>query len=348
MAISNRTKTLVAIGFLAVAVLPLVLAAALIPSILSFLPGMGPECVPSAPTPGSKAITGDTVSPSLEVLGVLCDPDERGLVQDLLWQDGGWLVTARGREAVWWSADGQDERRMGIYGALSLREMPDNSILAGLEGGDVSIWKDGEQVREIADHSSDVWWTEARPTDPNEIVSIGRGIPDFNGDLRWTDHRPLERKLDGNGWCGAWSADGSQLAVCEGGTVTLYSDDGANQSKRETGVTWIYQVEWPPQGTDRLAVCGDGVGVVVFDKDGTELNRRGVDGTPRTLAWSPDGSVFAVGTWGGSLWIFDRDGTALYRKDLDKGRIQALAWSEDGTLIATGGEGGLVHVWGLR
>ncbi|MEV7008959.1 pentapeptide repeat-containing protein, partial [Streptosporangium sp. NPDC051022] len=72
------------------------------------------------------------------------------------------------------------------------------------------------------------------------------------------------------------------------------------------------------------------------------------DGSARTVAWSPDGTLLASASGGKRAHIWDPTTGALIRTLGDRiGRVHTVAWSPDGTHLATGGDNGTVHLWDL-
>ena len=338
---------LLAIGLLSILVLLVVIGLVIVvvqatPELSN--PSLAPPCLPTAPRDGAGPIAH---SPrKVTQLGTLCDSSKVSLVQDIAWHESGWLAAGRDQEVTWWAADGSTQRGLVIHSALTVEPLPDGSILAGTDQGNVEVWRDGVLLRTVTDHRSEVRWVGARPGSPQDIVSVASRMP-FAGDVYWASTGDSS-KLAGVAWCGAWRPDGKRVALCQGSLFSVHDPTGSEVARRSPGASWIYQVAWAPGRTDRFAVAGDNMGVVVTDtRTGKELAVLSTDGTPRDLAWSPDGSLIAIGTWGGSLWLLDSDGNQLARWDGKQGRIQSVAWSADGTWIATGGDGGLFRIWGV-
>jgi WD40 repeat protein len=71
-------------------------------------------------------------------------------------------------------------------------------------------------------------------------------------------------------------------------------------------------------------------------------------GGPR-MAWSPDGSILAVGSWQSMIRLWRRGGAAgPVILEGHAGQIGALAWSPDGRLLASGGSDGVVRLWDVE
>jgi WD40 repeat protein len=97
----------------------------------------------------------------------------------------------------------------------------------------------------------------------------------------------------------------------------------------------------------RLAACGDG-GIQLWDVATHEAVATWPTASlfAEFLAYSPDGSRLAVGTFGGSLELWDtRTGQRAAMFNGHAGAIPRVAFSPDGTRLASGGLDGMVRVW---
>lgn len=63
------------------------------------------------------------------------------------------------------------------------------------------------------------------------------------------------------------------------------------------------------------------------------------------LAWSPDGSLLAVGSLGGDAVVFTPDGNPLDQPVHNGIGVLSVAWSPDGAHLAVGGQDGVVSLW---
>jgi len=116
--------------------------------------------------------------------------------------------------------------------------------------------------------------------------------------------------------------------------------------------TRLRSVAWGPGG-ERIAT-GDEAGVVVMHDAATGeavAQFEAVTGDATALAFSPDGSVLAVGSSRGevALWRLGADERDTGERDAiwppHSGGITALAFSPDGSLLITAGRDGAVRLW---
>lgn len=67
-----------------------------------------------------------------------------------------------------------------------------------------------------------------------------------------------------------------------------------------------------------------------------------------SMAWSPDGSLLALGGLHGELFLVDTNGERVEWTNLDSGSIGSLAWSPDGKILAAGSDDKTICLWGLE
>lgn len=160
-------------------------------------------------------------------------------------------------------------------------------------------------------------------------------------------------------WCSEWSADGKRLLIgAEGGDR---SDDGAIVvADPLTGeVMDRVELDYAPQvirrspDGSRIAVARalqtEGIDqtptVDEFDADTLEFKRSfdpSAAGFAFDLAYSPDGSMLAIGGLQGALAVFDTDTATLLRAPtrLHDQFIQQVEWLPGGTTVVTTGPDG--------
>ncbi|MCP4917736.1 MAG: hypothetical protein GY913_12495 [Proteobacteria bacterium] len=146
---------------------------------------------------------------------------------------------------------------------------------------------------------------------------------------------------DGASWF-SW-ADGGQLVVwpTEDGAVTGHTLDGTRTftsgAKHAGGQGDAHEGRIVSTTLEDLAFLTSG-GL-----------RRGLNTSAarfHAVLSSPDGSIMAGGTEGGSVYVLDaKSGQLQTSLRGHAGRVVALAFSSDGTQLATGSEDGTVRVW---
>lgn len=71
-----------------------------------------------------------------------------------------------------------------------------------------------------------------------------------------------------------------------------------------------------------------------------------VNGTVRSVAFSPDATALAIGTNTGHLWIYDLNEKTIVKELETKSQfVGTLVFSPDGRYLLSGGEGGIVKLW---
>ncbi|MEB3861752.1 MAG: protein kinase [Desulfurococcales archaeon] len=157
-----------------------------------------------------------------------------------------------------------------------------------------------------------------------------------------------ERELGGNVQSISWSPEGSRIAVgLDNGRLIVLSGDGDLLWEASLGAA-ISSTSWSHDGSKIAVGTKPPLGkVIVLDDKGHVLweNRLG---NVTSVAWSPGGSVVAVGE-GSRILIVESEGV-VWEKSLD-GLVLGVSWSPDGSKIAVGlsrGGGGEVMVLDSR
>ena len=69
----------------------------------------------------------------------------------------------------------------------------------------------------------------------------------------------------------------------------------------------------------------------------------------RTLAWSPDGSRIASGSWNETVQVWDvKSGRLLFTYNSHSAGVSTLGWSPDGSRIASGSGDKTVQIWEVK
>jgi len=175
-----------------------------------------------------------------------------------------------------------------------------------------------------------------------------------------------------------WSPDGKhlvvaagRLAVCNESLKTIEFDSGATVTRLSSislnpSGTLISSVGendnciriWSSDGTAqrimplnepaygaRVAWSPDGGHIAVLSPHSnrlrigeTEGSFREVAGRYSSLAWNPDGTQLATGTWNGHILILDRSGQTLHDIETGEATVVTVGWSKQGMLLAHSGK----------
>ncbi|RLF13842.1 MAG: hypothetical protein DRJ97_07315, partial [Thermoprotei archaeon] len=169
------------------------------------------------------------------------------------------------------------------------------------------------------------------PPDETRIYAF-----DINGTLLW------KQTIDKESWAIDVSPDGSKIASgSHAGKAYVWSRDG----------DLLWSIDAGPQGPIRevkfshsgqylaLGPTPNGRGYVgLYDADTGALLWSYETGAIIAVAWSPDGTKLAAGSWDNKVYVFDGQGNLL-RSYETGGSVEAVAWSPDGSKLVAGGYG---------
>jgi WD40 repeat protein/transcriptional regulator with XRE-family HTH domain len=154
----------------------------------------------------------------------------------------------------------------------------------------------------------------------------------------------------------AWSPDGSRLAVgsYQQGVFVYDMNTQTFQRVGHADVTpRIRRVEWSPDGK-YLAGSSEGGFILIWNSADYSLcaTLQGHRGMVAALAWSPDGTRLASGSWGrrsDQLFIWDTQSwNRLMVLDDPNESVYGVAWSADGKILVSAGTDGIVRWWNLQ
>jgi WD40 repeat protein len=204
----------------------------------------------------------------------------------------------------------------------------------GLPATDVALNSSGQMLAIVDSGGLSVWDTNTKK--PIFLLVIGSEIKK-NYNTSSTTSVAIDRT-------GTWIAHAN-----DNGTVEI-------EDREQNHIVWSVQIQ--DEGTplalafdtsrSRLAAVTS-KSLTMWDLRGSTqneaLNAPLLDSPLASLAFSPDGSLLAVGTSNGwQVW------SVADRKLLSENKrpTYAIAFSPDGRLFASGDALGVIHVWGLR
>ncbi|MGC4027337.1 MAG: hypothetical protein QM696_00490 [Steroidobacteraceae bacterium] len=135
----------------------------------------------------------------------------------------------------------------------------------------------------------------------------------------------------------AWRADGQRLAFAAGRELHGVDAGGVPQVKLEAHSVPLSHVVW--RGRDELVAAGHGALFVDRADRGGSVEQFVLEGTPLTLALSPDGKVVANGLADGTVNFRYLNTRKRSRMSGYEGKVDQTAWSANSRLLATSSTG---------
>ncbi len=220
---------------------------------------------------------------------------------------------------------------------VALAWAPDGAALAigGGEGRIHLVGTDGT-VRQLGEHAPGVLELAWQPKGAT-IASSGQ-----DGAVRlWQPADPQQPSrvlMQAARWPAglAWRADGRQLATACGKEVLLFDAAGQPVTKITGHSTALLQVAW--RGRDEL--LGAGNGALFVDRiDNGSIEQLVLEGTPLTLALSPDFKVAANGLADGTVNFRYLNTRKRSRMSGYAGKVDQTVWSANSRWLATASTG---------
>jgi hypothetical protein len=141
----------------------------------------------------------------------------------------------------------------------------------------------------------------------------------------------------------AWRSDGKQLAFAQGKDVLLFDGDGQAAAPLTGHGTPLSHLAWRGRGE----LVGAGNGALFVDRvDGSAIEQFVLEGTPLTLAVSPDLKVVANGLADGTVNFRHLNSRKRSRMSGYAGKVDQTVWSANSRWLATASTGAsTIVVW---
>jgi WD40 repeat protein len=155
----------------------------------------------------------------------------------------------------------------------------------------------------------------------------------------------------------AWPPDGGKLATGHRRVARIWdanSGELLHTLRSEVVGEGNCSVAWSPNGTQLLTGCERFL--IIWNPFNGEMLRKfeSITGgsfggyNMRCVAWSPDGSLLAVGREDGSISILDAvNGNRLHHLTGHTAPVVSIAWATDGKRLASGSEDWMIRIWQL-
>lgn len=228
---------------------------------------------------------------------------------------------------------------------VALAWAPDASALA-VGGGEGRIWKidvrSGEAtlVGEHAPGVLELAWQAKGPL----LASGGQDGSVRLWDTREADAAPRTLHRAARWPAGVtWQADGTRLAFAQGRAVLLFASDGTPAGELDGHEVPLTHLAW--RGRDELVAAGNGALFVDRISSGA-IEQFVLEGTPQTLALSPDLKIVANGLADGSVNFRYINNRKRSRMSGYAGKVHQTVWSASSRFLATASTGASsIVVW---
>ena len=194
------------------------------------------------------------------------------------------------------------------------------------------VSRSGREEKKIAAHEGAVIvvrWSH----DGSALLTAGE-----DGDVKiWSKSGNLRSCLVSTGqtvYCACWGPDDDQVLIATGKTLMIKTVQASRKNLQwnaHDGV--VLCLDWNVSNGN-IVSGGEDCMYKVWDSFGRQLfSSRGSEHVITSVAWSPNGECFAVGSYN-TLRLCDKTGWIHCRERVKSGSILDIAWTSDGTQFA--------------
>ncbi|MEO8313753.1 MAG: hypothetical protein ABI645_03065 [Pseudomonadota bacterium] len=221
---------------------------------------------------------------------------------------------------------------------VALTWLPDGSalIVGGGEGGIHCVQARDGAVRKLGEHAPGVLHLACQPNG-GLLASSGQDGSVCLWDA--SEAAPAPRTLHrAKGWPAgtAWRADGGAIAFGVGKDVLVFDGAGNLQREFKGHSVPLSHLSW--RGRNQMIAVGNGA-LFVDHVDTGEIEQFVLEGTPLTLALSPDLKVAATGLADGTINFRYINNRKRSRMSGYEGKVDQTAWSASSRYLATASSG---------
>ncbi len=269
----------------------------------------------------------------------------------VVWSPDGQLFSCSDdKNIIRWSADGE---KLGSFSANGLfvtwvawfpsagKQVPDTFAVSCTDGTYRFFSKSGREEKKVQAHEGAVIlirWSH----DGSAILTAGE-----DGDVKiWSKSGNLRSVLLSLGqsvYCACWGPGDDQIIVGQGKSLVIKSLQANKKNLQWNAHDGIVLcLDWN-LANGNIVSGGEDCTYKVWDSFGRQLySSRPMEHVVTSVAWSPNGESFAVGSYN-LLRLCDRVGWTHCRERMKSGSILNIAWTSDGTQLAcSGGNGSVV------
>eukprot|EP01038_Epipyxis_sp_PR26KG_P012029 gene12029-16102_t len=286
-------------------------------------------------------------------LDVLTKQEHSEIVTAVTWSPDSQLLSCSDDKIICkWGADGE---KLGIvpikelnifitsicwFPTAGVKQTMDTFAVSCTDGTFRFISRSGREEKKVAAHEGAVIlikWSH----DGSAILTAGE-----DGDVKiWSKSGNLRSCLASVGqtiYCACWGPDDDQVLIANGKLLmikTVQANRKNLQWNAHDGI--VLCVDWNV-ANGSIVSGGEDCTYKVWDSFGRQLfSSRPMEHVVTSIAWSPNGESFAVGSYN-IVRLCDKTGWTHCRERLQSGSIQSVAWTSDGTQFACAGGNGSV------